>query len=74
MAFILPAEKKLKCSIHYKNTNQELLDAMLLLDALTIIKIPGNSKLDFLEAKGKILLMLPQRMLPLKEPIAVTPL
>ena len=31
---------------------QELLDAILLLAALAIIKIPGHLKLDSLEAKG----------------------
>lgn len=65
--------KKIKfpiCFIYSKNANQKLLDAIFLLVAL-IIKIPGHSNLDSIKARKITLLVLPQGMLPLKEPTAI---
>ena len=46
------------------------MNAIFLPATLAIIKIPGHSKLDSLEAKGNHLAELSARITPLKEPTA----
>ena len=53
---------------------QELRNAILLPAVLDIMKIPGHSKLDSLDAKGKHLADISERNAALKEPTAAKPL